>query len=119
MQDGLGTGVDGEGGTNIPLFSFYLVIQDSITVPFFHVFLQGTVHAKRHLTNLAFVNVLSHLPVCFHVPGELATLGAGVVAKLTLIRPLARVAPSVDGEITTVLEDLPTVLTSVAASALF
>lgn len=88
-------------------------------MPFFHVFLQGTVHAKRHLTNLAFVNVLSHLTMCFHVPGELATLGAGVVAKLTLIGPLARVAPSVDSEITTVLEDFPTVLTSVAASALF
>ena len=55
----------------------------------------------------------------FHVPGELATLGAGIVAQLALIRPFARVASPVDSEIATVLEDFPTVLTSVAASALF
>lgn len=107
------------GYVNIPLFSFYVIIQDSITVPFFHVFFQGTVHAKRHLTNFTFVNVLPHLTMRFHVPGEFATLGAGVVTQLTFIRPFPSVAPPVDSEVTTVLEDFPTVLTSVAASALF
>lgn len=109
-----------EGGDiHIPLFSFYIIIQHSITVPFFHVFLQSTVHAKRHLTNFTFVNVLPHLAMRFHVPGELATLGTGIVAQLAFIRPFARVASPVDSEIATVLEDFPTVLTSVAASALF
>ena len=78
-------------GINIPLFSFYIIIQHSITVPFFHVFLQGTVHAKRHLTNFTFVNVLPHLAMRFHVPGELATLGTSIGTLVTGIGPLTSV----------------------------
>lgn len=50
------------------LLSFNFVVQCAVTVPFFHVFLKGAVHTKRHLTDFTFVNVLAHLPVRFHVP---------------------------------------------------
>ncbi len=47
------------------LLSFNFVVQCAVTVPFFHVFLKGAVHTKRHLTDFTFVNVLAHLPVAF------------------------------------------------------
>lgn len=88
-------------------------------MPLFHVFLECAVDAEGHLANVTAVHVLTELAVCLHVAGELAALGAGVVAKLTLVGPLACVAASVHCQIATVLEHLPTVLTGVTPSAFF
>ena len=48
-----------------------------------------------------------------HVPGELAALGTGVAAHLTLVRLLPGVGPPVDGQVGAVLEDLTTELAGV------
>ena len=48
-----------------------------------------------------------------HVPGELAALGTGVGAELTLVRFLSSVRPPVDRQVGAVLENLPAVLAGV------
>lgn len=49
--------------------------------------------------------------MCFHVPLELAGLGAGVVTKMAFVWPLSCVAAPVDNQVALELEDLATELT--------
>ena len=64
-------------------------------MPLFHVFLQGAIDAEGHLANVTAVHFLTELAVGLHVSRELAALGAGVVAELALVRPLAGVTAPV------------------------
>ena len=48
-----------------------------------------------------------------HVPGELAALGTGVATHITLVRLLSGVRSDVDGQVGSVLENLPAVLAGV------
>ena len=78
-----------------------------------HVFLQSAGHTEGHLTEPALESVVPHPAVGLHVPGELAALGTGVGAELTLVRFLSSVRPPVDRQVGAVLENLPAVLAGV------
>ena len=82
-----------------------------------HVFLQSAGHTEGHVTEPALESVVTHPAVSLHVPGELAALGTGVGAELTLVRLLPGVRSPVDGQVGTVLEHLPAVLASVLTAA--
>ena len=69
------------------------------------------------MADFTFINVLAHLAVGLHVASELAALGAGVAAQVTLVWPLSRVAAPVHCQVAAVLEDLAAVLASVAPPA--
>ena len=77
------------------------------------MFLQRARHTEGHLTEPALHDVLPGPAVSLHVPGELAALGTGVGAELTLVRLLPGVRSPVDGQVGTVLENLPAVLAGV------
>jgi len=78
-----------------------------------HVFLQSAGHTEGHLTEPALEGVVAHPAVSLHVPGELAALGTGVGAELTLVRFLSSVRPPVHRQVGAVLENLPAVLAGV------
>lgn len=108
-----------EGGlASLCLFNFYFVCHQMFSMPFFHVFLKGTVHAEGHLANVTAVHFLTKLAVRLHVAGELATLGTGVVTQITLVGSLSCVTASMDCQVAAVLEDLAAVLAGVAPPAL-
>ena len=81
------------------------------------MFLQSAGDTEGHLTEPALHDVLPSPAVSLHVPGELAALGTGVGAELTLVRLLPGVRSPVDGQVGTVLEHLPAVLASVLTAA--
>ncbi len=75
--------------------------------------LQRGRHNERHITIPALEYILARLPVGLHVTRQLAALGTGVRAQLTLVRLLACMRSPVHGEVAAVLEHLPAVLTRV------
>lgn len=107
------------GLASLCLFNFDLIRHQMFPMPLFHVFLERAVDAEGHLANVTAVHFLTELAVRLHVAGELAALGTGVVAKLTLVGPLACVTASVHCQIATVLEHLAAVLAGVTPPALF
>lgn len=86
-------------------------------MPFFHVFLQGAVDTEGHVTNFTLVHVFAHLTVGLHMARKFGTLGTSVIAQLTFVRSLPRVAAPMHCQVTAVLEHLAAVLTSVAPAA--
>lgn len=87
-------------------------------MPLFHMFFQSAVHAEGHLANVTAVDLLAMLTMCLHVACELGALGAGIVAQLTLVGPLACVTAPVHRQVATVLEHFATVFTGVAPPAI-
>ena len=77
------------------------------------MFLQGARHTEGHLAEPALHDVLPGPAVGLHVPGELAALGTGVGAELTLVRFLSSVRSPVHRQVGAVLENLPAVLAGV------
>ena len=61
----------------------------------------------------ALQDLLSRASMGFHVARQLAALGTGVRAQLTLVRLLACMRSPVHGEVAAVLEHLAAVLTRV------
>ena len=68
---------------------------------------------EGHITEGTTEPVHARLAMGLHVPGQLAALGARVGAKLALVRLLAGVAPLVHRQVTAVLENFSTKLTTV------
>ena len=78
-----------------------------------HVFLQSAGYTEGHVTEPALESVVPHPPVSLHVPGELAALGAGVFTNITFVGFLSGVRSDMYGEVGSVLENFPTIFTSV------
>ncbi len=78
--------------------------------------LQRGRHNERHITVAALEYILARLPVGLHVSRQLAALGTGVRAKLTLVRLLSRMGSPVHGEVAAVLEHLAAVLARIVLS---
>ncbi len=78
--------------------------------------LQSGRHNERHITVAALEYILPRLPVGLHVARQLAALGTGVRAQLTLVRLLPRMGSPVHGEVAAVLEHLAAVLARVVLS---
>lgn len=76
------------------LLNFDIICQQMFAMPLFHVFLQGAVNTEGHLANVAAVDLLPYLAMCFHMTRQLTALGTCIVAELTFVRPLSRVAPA-------------------------
>ena len=78
-----------------------------------HVLLQRARHAERHGTEATLERVVAGPAVGLHVPRQLATLGTGVWAQLTLVGLLPGMRSPMDCQVAAVLEHLPAVLARV------
>ena len=81
------------------------------------MFVQSGLDSEGNITIAAPQQTGARPHMDLHVPGQLAALGTGVGAELTLVRLLPRVRSPVDGQVGTVLEHLPAVLASVLTAA--
>ena len=78
-----------------------------------HVLLQRARHAERHGTEATLERVVAGPAVGLHVPRQLATLGTGVWAQLTLVGLLPGMRSPMDCQVAAVLEHFPAVLARV------